>query len=65
VDKRARRRCEYRHAPQRVSGYRFHLEHVIPSAHGGSDVFLNRALACATCNLAKGERQRDRLPDQS
>ena len=41
--------------PQRVSGYRFHLEHVIPSVRGGSDAFRNRALACATCNLAKGD----------
>jgi 5-methylcytosine-specific restriction endonuclease McrA len=56
VEKRARRRCEYCHAPQRVSGYRFHLEHIIPSAAGGSDAIRNRALACATCNLAKGEK---------
>ena len=56
VEKRAGRRCEYCHAPQRVSGHRFHLEHVIPSARGGSDAFHNRALACATCNLAKGDR---------
>jgi hypothetical protein len=39
-----------------VSGYRFHLEHVIPRAQGGSDAHHNRALACATCNLAKGEK---------
>jgi hypothetical protein len=39
-----------------VSGYRFHLEHIIPRAHGGSDGLHNRALACATCNLAKGDR---------
>jgi hypothetical protein len=39
-----------------VSGYRFHVEHVIPSAHGGSDASANRALACATCNLAKTDK---------
>jgi HNH endonuclease len=39
-----------------VSGYRFHLEHIVPSAQGGSDAPGNRALACATCNLAKADR---------
>src|SRR5579872_2021432 len=56
VEERAGARCEYCHAPQRVSGYRFHLEHILPRAHGGSDGPDNRALACATCNLAKGDR---------
>jgi hypothetical protein len=56
VEKRAGRRCEYCHAPQRVSGYRFHLEHVVPAVRGGSDALRNRALACATCNLAKGDK---------
>jgi 5-methylcytosine-specific restriction endonuclease McrA len=56
VEKRANWRCEYCHAPQRVSGYRFHLEHIVPIAQGGSDAPDNRALACATCNLAKADR---------
>jgi HNH endonuclease len=56
VERRARRRCEYCHAPQRVSGYRYHMEHIIPRGRGGSDALRNRALACATCNLAKGDR---------
>src|SRR5436190_5820396 len=56
VEERAGWRCEYCHAPQRVSGYRFHLEHIIPSVRGGPDALPNRALACATCNLAKGDR---------
>jgi hypothetical protein len=58
VEQRADHRCEYCHAPQRVSGYRFHVEHIIPRAHGGSDALRNRALACATCNLAKAEKTR-------
>jgi HNH endonuclease len=49
-------RCEYCHAPQGVSGYRFHLEHIVPVTAGGSDVLSNRALACATCNLAKTDK---------
>jgi len=56
VEQRAGRRCEYCHAPQRVSGHRYHIEHIIPKAHGGSDGLGNRALACATCNLAKLDR---------
>ena len=28
----------------------------MPTATGGSDALSNRALACAACNLAKGER---------
>lgn len=56
AERRAHSRCEYCHAPQQVCGYRFHLEHVIPVAEGGSDDLSNRALACASCNLAKGDR---------
>lgn len=53
VEERAGRRCEYCHAPQDVCGYRYHLDHIIPSSQGGPDVPANRALACAACNLAK------------
>jgi hypothetical protein len=56
VEERARWRCEYCHAPARVSGYRFHIDHLIPTAQGGSDALPNRALACATCNLAKVDK---------
>jgi 5-methylcytosine-specific restriction endonuclease McrA len=31
---------------------------VRPKALGGSDAFANRALACASCNLAKADRIR-------
>ena len=55
VETRARGRCEYCHAPQRTCGYRFHIEHIIPRAQGGSNALANRALACASCNLAKGD----------
>lgn len=56
VERRARGRCEYCHAPQRACGYRFHLEHIIPSSEGGSDAPPNRALACAACNLTKTDK---------
>lgn len=56
VEVRAGRRCEYCRAPQRVCGYRFHLEHVVPRTLGGPDEESNLALACSPCNLAKGAR---------
>jgi 5-methylcytosine-specific restriction endonuclease McrA len=56
IEKRAKGRCEYCHAPQHACGYRFHLEHVRPISLGGSDALVNRALACASCNLAKADR---------
>jgi HNH endonuclease len=56
IERRAGERCEYCQAPQRVCGYRFHLEHIVPSARGGSNTVENRALACASCNLAKGDK---------
>ena len=57
VEHRAGGRCEYCHAPQRICGYRFHLEHITPRSHGGSDAPVNRALACASCNLAKTDKE--------
>ena len=63
MEKRARHRCEYCHAPQSVCGYRFHVEHIIPSVAGGSDAPANRTLACASCNLAKNDKQIGHDPD--
>jgi 5-methylcytosine-specific restriction endonuclease McrA len=40
--------------PQELSELRFHIEHVIPRQHGGSDDADNLALACPDCNLRKG-----------
>lgn len=33
------------------------IEHIVPRSHGGSDDHENLALACASCNSAKGRRQ--------
>jgi hypothetical protein len=33
---------------------RFHVEHIIPRHHGGTDELSNRAYACHRCNLFKG-----------
>lgn len=62
LEERARGRCESCHATQSVCGYRFHLEHIVPITQGGSDGAANRALACASCNLAKADRISGRDP---
>lgn len=33
---------------------RFHIDHVQPKKHGGTDNPVNLALACNSCNLHKG-----------
>ena len=54
VRRRAGGRCEYCHLPQQFSELRFHVEHIIPRQHGGTDDAENLALACPDCNLVKG-----------
>ena len=34
--------------------YTFHVEHIVPRQHGGSDKANNLYLACRECNAAKG-----------
>lgn len=55
VRQRAGNHCEYcgirqEHVPFAL----FHIEHIIPKKHGGSDDPSNLALACHHCNLHKG-----------
>jgi hypothetical protein len=54
VRRRAGDICEYCHLPQQLSELRFHIEHIIPRQHGGTDGAENLALACPDCNLVKG-----------
>ena len=55
VRDRARHRCEYCRLPQAAQPYvTFHIEHVLPRKHGGSDDPSNLALACERCNAFKG-----------
>jgi hypothetical protein len=54
VRRRAGNRCEYCHLPQEFSELQFHIEHIIPRQHGGTEAPENLALACPECNLAKG-----------
>lgn len=55
VAKRAAHRCEYCRAPEVVFNIGFEVEHVAPSARGGTDEPDNLALACRACNLRKGD----------
>jgi HNH endonuclease len=55
VRMRAKGRCEYCGLPEHlVPLITFHLEHVVPRQHGGSDDQTNLAMACPWCNRAKG-----------
>jgi len=54
VRERAGLRCEYCRMPERHSALRFHIEHILPRQHGGTDAVENLALACPECNLRKG-----------
>jgi 5-methylcytosine-specific restriction endonuclease McrA len=54
VRSRAGSRCEYCHLPEQFSELQFHIEHIIPRQHGGTDGPENLALACPDCNLVKG-----------
>lgn len=55
VRDRAGDRCEYCRLPQSAQPFvTFHVEHVVPRKHGGSDDPSNLALACERCNAFKG-----------
>lgn len=53
VKQRADRACEYCRAPNDICGYRFHIEHIVPRHHGGTDDLSNLAFSCVTCNAHK------------
>ena len=54
VRERARHCCEYCGLAQAQEPLRFHIEHIVPRQHEGSDTAENLALACHHCNLHKG-----------
>ena len=55
VRERAAQCCEYCHRSQADSPLiAFHIEHIIPRKHLGSDRSDNLALACPDCNIRKG-----------
>jgi hypothetical protein len=54
VAARAGYACEYCRLHEEDDGYSFHVEHIVPRKHGGSDDLDNLAFACQFCNLHKG-----------
>jgi len=58
VIQRANNRCEYCGISQFGQVATFHIDHIIPSAAGGKTLENNLALACVSCSLRKGARQK-------
>jgi hypothetical protein len=54
VHARARGRCEYCQASERLTGLSGEIDHVMPRARGGLTTDDNLCLACAACNGYKG-----------
>ncbi len=50
---------------QSLQGATFHVEHVIPSSHGGQETLQNLVLACPSCNLHKSNRVEVEDPETS
>ena len=58
VIQRAEDRCEYCGLSQAGQEALFHVDHVVPVTAGGTATLENLALACVSCSLRKGARQR-------
>ena len=58
VIQRANNRCEYCGISQIGQVATFHIDHVIPVIAGGETTAENLALACVSCSLRKGARQK-------
>jgi len=54
IAERAEFRCEYCHAPAALFNFPFEIEHIVPTARGGTDDPDNLALSCRACNVFKG-----------
>jgi 5-methylcytosine-specific restriction endonuclease McrA len=54
VRQRARHRCEYCRLPDEADKWPFHVDHIVASQHGGTNVSENLCWACSRCNLFKG-----------
>ncbi len=54
IRQRAAGCCEYCLRIEKVQSLTFHVDHILPVAHGGDDSSDNLCLACPDCNRAKG-----------
>lgn len=55
---RADNRCEYCGISQIGQVATFHIDHIVPVVAGGETTAANLALACVSCSLRKGARQK-------
>jgi hypothetical protein len=61
---RAGYRCAYYEMPQAQQSFPFfHVDHIIPQQHGGTDAPSNLALSRYHCNLHKGSNLTDIDPE--
>ena len=49
VIERAGHRCEYCRVPEYLSGFDYHIEHIIGVQHGGTNTLDNLAYCCPIC----------------
>ena len=64
VRRRAGDACEYCRIPQEATPLiPFHIEHITPKQHGGTDDPSHLALACDRCNAYKGPNLASIDPD--
>lgn len=49
-------RCNYCLAPQKLISYKLEVEHILPTAKGGTGDEQNLCLACRECNLHKAAK---------
>jgi 5-methylcytosine-specific restriction endonuclease McrA len=63
VAERAADRCEYCLLSSADHCWPFHVEHIVPRQHGGSDLMGNLAFACPRCNRYKGPNLTAIYPD--
>lgn len=63
VIERADNRCEYCGISQVGQVATFHIDHIVPSVARGTTTVDNLALACVSCSLRKGARQKIEDPE--
>jgi hypothetical protein len=58
VIRRAKSHCEYCRLSQKGQEATFHIDHIKPVASGGETIAENLALACVSCSLRKGAKEK-------
>ncbi len=58
VIRRAKNICEYCNLSQKGQEATFHIDHIKPIASGGETIAENLALACVSCSLRKGAKEK-------